>query len=388
MLMLFVYLFLAIFCSFCCSILESVLLSTPMSFINMKEVEGHPNAEKFRRLKEDIDRPLAAILTFNTISNTLGAAGVGAEVTKLFGNAYFGVASALLTLVILIFSEILPKTLGATYWRSMAMGITKILRTMIVISFPFVLVSELLAKLIKKGDNDPAISREEVSAMAEMAAEEGEFELSENKLIQNIVRLENVKVEDIMTPQVVVAMEPDTMTVEELYKDKDALHFARIPVYKDDDEDKVTGYVLRQDVMDCIANDQFSTTLKSLQRHIVAVKEGHVITRLWETLIRNKEHIAVVVDEYGSVLGIVTLEDIIETIFGMEIIDETDKVEDMQKYAREEWEKRQKEENMETIEEQIEQEEEKLKESVISQVSSEGGKTEETKTDKESRNNW
>jgi CBS domain containing-hemolysin-like protein len=259
---------------------------------------------------------------------------------------------------------------------------------MIVFSFPFVLVAELLSKLIKKGDNDPAISREEVSAMAEMAAEEGEFELSENKLIQNIVRLENVKVEDIMTPQVVVAMEPDTMTVEELYKDKDALHFARIPVYKDDDEDKVTGYVLRQDVMDCIANDQFSTTLKSLQRHIVAVKEGHVITRLWETLIRNKEHIAVVVDEYGSVLGIVTLEDIIETIFGMEIIDETDKVEDMQKYAREEWEKRQKEENMETIEEQIEQEEEKLKESVISQVSSEGGKTEETKADKESRNNW
>ena len=236
--------------------------------------------------------------------------------------------------------EIIPKTLGANYWRKLCIPVASILRLLIAVMYLFVLLSQLLVRLMGKKTHESAVSREEVSAMVEMAAEEGELEVSENKIIQNIVKLESVKVEDVMTPQTVVSIAPEEMTVQEFYKNKDYLHYARIPVYADDDEDHITGYVLRQKVLESVANDKFDTRLSDIKRLIVVAEEGQTLTKLWEILLKEKEHIALIVDEYGSFTGIVTLEDIIESIFGLEIVDETDSVEDMQQYARNKWKER------------------------------------------------
>lgn len=338
--LLLFYLLLALSISFLCSLLEAVILSTPISYISMLEAEGRPGAELLRKYKDGTDRPLAAILSLNTIAHTIGAAGVGAQVAQMWPSVPVVVSSIILTLLILILSEIAPKTIGSTYWRQLCIGVSKIISVLIVIMYPFVLMSELLMKMIGKKDYEAVVSREEVSAMADLAAEEGEFDVSENKIIQNIVKLETVKVEDVMTPQIVVSMAPEEMTVSQFYKNKDFLHYARIPVYADNDEDHITGYVLRQQVLESVANDKFDIRLKDIKRLIVVAEEGQTLTLLWETLLKEKEHIAAIVDQYGSFSGIVTLEDIIESIFGLEIVDETDNIEDMQQYARNKWKER------------------------------------------------
>jgi len=338
--LLFFYLLLALLVSFTCSLLESVLLSVPISFVNMKEAEGHKRAETLKDFKEHIDKPLAAILTINTIACTIGAAGVGVQSTIVFENVHFGIISAILTLLLLVFSEILPKTIGARFHRSLAMKIVLPLKCLIFIAYPFVLLSKLMAKMLGSDSNEASVSREEVSAMMDIATDEGEFEVKENKIIQNIMRLESIKVEDIMTPQIVVLTASADLTVVEFHKNKAYLNYSRIPVYEEDNEDNITGYVLQKTVLDHLANDDFSIKLKDLRRNIVMAKEGLSITTLWETLLEEKEHIALIVDEYGTFAGIVTLEDVIESILGLEIVDETDSEVDMQQYARKKWQER------------------------------------------------
>lgn len=338
--LLIFYVLLVLVLSFLCSLAESALLATPISFVNLKENEGSKSAKILKKYKENIDHPLAAILTINTIAHTVGAAGVGAQVADMWGNNYLGAASALLTILILVITEIFPKTLGAVHWRNIILNLVGVLRVMIVITYPFVILSDLLLRKIGKKSHEATVSREEVSAMVEIAAEEGEFKGAENKIIQNIMRLENIKVDDIMTPQIVVSIAPEEMTVAEFYKNKVFLHYARIPVFADGNEDHITGYVLRQSVLESVANDKFDTKLSELTRNIVVVEEGQTLTRLWEILLEEKEHIALVVDEYGSFQGIVTQEDIIESIFGLEIVDETDSIVDMQQYARNKWKER------------------------------------------------
>ena len=338
--LLIVFLLVALTVSFVCSLLESVLLSTPISFINMKESEGHKRAGALMAYKEQINKPLAAILSINTIANTVGAAGVGAQAAALFGSGYFGMVSAVLTLLLLVFSEIIPKTIGSRFYRNLAMGIVLPLRWMIVVAYPFVLLSRFMAKILGSDANEATVSREEVSAMVEMATDEGEFEVKENKVIQNIMRLETIKVEDIMTPQIVVLTASEDLTVKEFHRNKSYLHYSRIPVYEENNEDNITGYVLQKTVLDHLANDDFSVKLKDVRRNIVIAREGLSITTLWETLLEEKEHIALIVDEYGSFAGIVTLEDIIESILGLEIVDETDSEIDMQQYARKKWQER------------------------------------------------
>jgi len=306
----------------------------------MKETDGIKNAGILKKYKENVDRPLAAILSLNTVANTIGAAGVGAEAVQVFGEAYFGIISGGLTLLILIFSEIIPKTIGATYWRKLALPIVPWLRVLVFIAYPFVKISEILSKLINRGKVETTVSREEVFAMADIATEEGEFEVSENIIIQNLQKLESVKVEDVMTPQIVASVAPEEMTVSEFYKNKDYLHYARIPVFADGDEDHITGYVLRQNVLEQVASDHFNTKLKDIKRNIIAADEGESIMVLWEKLLQEREHIAIVTDEYGSFNGVVTLEDIIESILGLEIVDETDQFADMQQYARQKWNER------------------------------------------------
>lgn len=291
-----------------------------------------------RKHKENIDKPLSAILSLNTIANTIGAAGVGAQATVVFGDAYFGIVSGVLTLIILIFSEILPKTIGAYYWKSLVVFAGVIIQAMVYITYPLVLVSEALTYLIarkKKGEN--SVSREEFSAMVDIGTREGVIDIAESRIIQNIIRLRNVKVEQVMTPRVVVESAPESMTIAQFHKVKGYRHYSRIPVYSSDNKEDITGFVHRQDVIENMANDNFDLQLSAIKREIIVVPNLQPLTVLWERLLDKKAHIALVVDEYGGFEGIVSLEDVLETILGLEIMDERDVAPDLQEFARERW---------------------------------------------------
>ncbi|MEN8121915.1 MAG: CNNM domain-containing protein [Bacteroidota bacterium] len=339
MILLLFYLFLALFVSFLCSIMESVLLSTPVSFLNVKEENGNKSATTFIKLKNNIEKPLSAILSLNTVAHTIGAAGVGAQATKMFGEFYFGIVSAILTLLILVFSEIIPKTIGARYWRKLALVSGIIINSMIIITFPLVIMTGYITKLFSKDKNELSVSREEISAMAKIGTEEGILEEKESKIIQNLVRLGKVKVTEIMTPRVVVTVADANMPLEEFLLKKEFLHFSRIPVYSKNNEN-ITGYVFRQTVFEKLAEEETNLKLCDISREIVIAHEFQTLLSLWEVLLEKKEHIALIVDEYGGMDGIVTMEDIIETLLGIEIMDERDQVIDMQQYARERWNER------------------------------------------------
>ncbi len=336
MILLLFYLFLALFVSFLCSVMESVLLSTPMSFLKVKEEVGHKSASTFIKLKNNVDRPLSAILSLNTVAHTIGAAGVGAQATKMFGELYFGIISAILTLLILIFSEIIPKTIGARYWRELALVSGVIINTMVIITFPLVLLTGYITKLFSRNLNELSVSREEISAMANIGTEEGILEEKENKIIQNLIRLRIVKVKEIMTPRVVVIVADENMSLEEFLIKKEFLYYSRIPIYSKNNEN-ITGYVFRQTVFEKLAEEETNLKLRDICREIVIAHEFQTLLNLWEILLEKKEHIALIVDEYGGMDGIVTMEDIIETLLGLEIVDERDKIIDMQQYARERW---------------------------------------------------
>jgi CBS domain containing-hemolysin-like protein len=339
MFLLLFYLFLALFVSFLCSVMESVLLSTPISFLNVKEDGGNKSATTFIKLKNDIDKPLSAILSLNTVAHTIGAAGVGAQATLLFGEIYFGLISAILTLLILVFSEIIPKTIGARYWRRLALISGSIINVMVIITYPLVILSGYITRLFSSSSNELSVSREELSAMAKIGTDEGIFEEKENKIIQNLIRLKKVKVTEIMTPRVVVTLADENMSLEEFLAKKEFLHYSRIPVYKNSLEN-ISGYVFRQTVFEKLAEVASNLCLKDIRREIVVVHEFQTLFSLWEILLKKKEHIALVVDEYGGMDGIVTMEDIIETLLGLEIVDERDKVTNMQQFASERWKER------------------------------------------------
>lgn len=339
MILLIFYLFLALFVSFLCSIMESVLLSTSLPFLNAKEESGRKSATIFIKLKSDIEKPLSAILTLNTVAHTIGAAGVGAQATKIFGEVYFGIISAVLTFLILVFSEIIPKTIGARYWRQLALVSGRIINYMVIITFPLVIMSKYITRLFSARTQEQSISREEISAMANIGTEEGILEEKENKIIQNLVRLKTVKVSEIMTPRVVVTVADETMTLENFLVNKEFLYFSRIPIYSKKSEN-ITGYVFRQTVFEKLAEKKTDLKLHDIRRTIVVVPEFQTLMSLWELLLLKKEHIALIVDEYGGMAGVVTMEDIIETILGLEIVDERDKIVDMQQYARERWNQR------------------------------------------------
>lgn len=341
MALLFVFLFSAMGISFLCSLLEASLMSTSMSFIMMKEDEGYKPAKLFKQYKTETEKPLAAILSLNTVANTIGAAGVGQQANIVFGSAWFGLISGVTTLLILIFSEIIPKTIGSTHWKSM-MGFTvNTIRVLVVIMYPLVLLVKGVGHLVNRKGTETSVSREEVLAIANAGEEEGVIEKDENKIIQNIIKLDNVKAADVMTPRVVAAIAPETMNLREYYDDDQYDHFSRIPVYAESPE-YITGYVLRDDALENLAEDQFNLTLGSIKRELPFFNEEMSISDIWEAMLNEKSQIALVIDEYGCFQGILTLEDIIETVFGLEIIDESDEVSDMQQYARERWQQRQK----------------------------------------------
>jgi CBS domain containing-hemolysin-like protein len=345
MILLLVYLLLALLVSFLCSVMEAVLLSTPQSFLIVKMESGNSWAKKFLGLKSNIDKPISAILTLNTIAHTVGAAGVGAQAVRLFGETYFGVISAILTLLILVFSEIIPKTIGARFWRVLARGSSHIIKGMIFITYPFVVMSAVITRVFSRHGNGYSTSREEISALTSIGMDEGIFNEKESKIIQNLLRLKNVRVTEIMTPRVVLASADENLFLKDFLKNKNYLKFSRIPVYSGSMEN-INGYVFRQTVFEKLAEDQHELRLKDIKRDIVILPDAQVLFSAWEKLLDKKEHIALIVDEYGGIEGIVTMEDIIETLLGFEIIDEKDTITDMQKFARERWKTRQTKYNL------------------------------------------
>ncbi len=359
--LLFFYGIISIFFSFLCSILEAVLLSVTPTFVNVKKKEGKAYAENLEALKKDVDKPLIAILTLNTIAHTVGAILVGVQAKVAYAEMYgsttrsifgiefsedlmVGVVSTIMTILILVASEIIPKTIGATYWKQLANFTTKALNVLI---FPLkwtgiLWLLQLTTRLIGgKGHHGSVLSREDFTAMADIAHEEGVFEESESMVIKNLLNFKKILAKDVMTPRTVLKIASEEQNIKEFFEENKDLRFSRIPIYKDD-QDNITGYVLKDEVYKAVAEGKGAKLLGELKRKVLAVDRDVAIPNLFEKLIEEKEHIALVVDEYGSISGLVTMEDVIETLLGLEIMDESDTDSDMQQLARKSWEKRAK----------------------------------------------
>jgi len=336
------YVLLALVFSFLCSVAEAVLLSITPSFIAGLQ-QGRPKlAALLKRLKQDnVDQSLAAILTLNTIAHTVGAIGSGAKATAVFGSAWFGLFSAVMTLMILFLSEIIPKTLGAVYWRQLA-GLTAIfVRGLILALYPLIWLSEGLTRLIARRKILHVFNREEFVAMAGIGEQAGEINPHESRIIRNLFRLGRLTAEDIMTPRtVIVALKADATVAEAITSGPESF-FSRLPLYHADLDD-IDGFVLRDDLLLALARDQYSVKLQTLRRDILTVPGDMPLSGLLEFFLDHRQHIALVVGEYGGTKGLVTLEDAVETLLGLEIVDELDQVEDMQAYARRQWAKRAK----------------------------------------------
>ena len=346
MTLLIIYATVSIFFSFLCSILEAVLLSVTPTFINVKKKEGKAFATELEELKKDVDKPLIAILTLNTLAHTVGAILVGAEAKKIFNDDGYGVfiVSAAMTILILVASEIIPKTIGATYWKQLSNFTTKALKIMI---FPLkwtgiLWVLQLTTKLIGgKGHHGSVLSREDFTAMADIAQEEGVFQESESKVIKNLLSFKEVQANHIMTPRTVLKTANEMQTIQSFFDEHPKLRFSRIPVFSDE-PDNITGYFLKDNMLEAIIKGKGNQPLKSIKRDIIVTQRDLPIPHLFEKLIEQREHIALVVDEYGSVSGLVSQEDVIETLLGLEIMDESDNVADLQQLARKSWESRAK----------------------------------------------
>lgn len=339
---LFLYLLGALGISFFCSIAEAVLLSITTGHISLVSQTNEKLAELLKKFKSDIDTPLAAILSLNTIAHTAGAVGVGAEAAKVFGSEYVGWASVVMTILILVVSEIIPKTLGSYYWRQLTPSIAYALKYLIVLLYPFVFLSRLITKQIAKSPENEGFSREEFTALAHLGAQEGQLSVHEAKILQNLFKLRETIIADVMTPATVVFSIPETASVDDFFSKLDKERFSRIPVY-DDNPDDITGFVLRSDLLLAKSRGNGSTPIYNYRRQIDAIPDKFSLLVGFQLFTSQRDQIMIVVDEYGSLKGVVTLEDIFETLVGVEIIDESDTIEDMQKLAKRQWHKRAKE---------------------------------------------
>lgn len=340
--LLIAYVLLALVFSFLCSVAESVLLSITPSYIEGMKEKRPKHAALLKRLKQEkVDRSLAAILTLNTIAHTVGAIGAGAKATVVFGSAWFGLFSAVMTLLILFLSEIIPKTIGAVYWSKLVDPMSFFVNTLIVALYPIVWISERLTKFISHGKDITLFSRDEFIAMAQVGVESGQILNKESRIIRNLFRFESLKVADIMTPRVVISALAENMRIIDSLKQITHTPFSRLPIYKTHLDD-ITGFVLKEDVLIFTAQKRGDEKLKALKREILAVPESVSLPALLERFLKDRQHIAIVVNEHGGTDGLVTLEDLIETLMGMEIMDETDDVKDMRALARKQWVERAK----------------------------------------------
>lgn len=339
MLLLITFVLLALVFSFLCSIAEAVILSVTPAYTAVLEKQGKSSGPLLRKLKANIGKPLAAILTLNTIAHTVGAVGAGAQAVVMFGSAYLGVISAVLTLLILVFSEIIPKTLGAHHWRKLAPATAHGLRILVWLLYPFVMLTEKLTGGMVEGVSLSGFSRSEFAAMADLSAEEGQLAERESEILKNLLKLRKTRVRDAMTPRTVLFSLPDRTTVREFFRKYEQVMFSRIPVFGED-PDLLNGFVLRGDLLLAQARGESVRTLDAFRRGLPVLPDSVSLAQAFTLLLRQTSHIAMVVDEYGDLQGILTLEDIFETLLGMEIVDEGDANVDMQELARDRWKQR------------------------------------------------
>ena len=349
--LLILYVTLTIILSFLCSILEAVLLSVNSTFLKLKISEGKRYAENLQKMKNNIDEPLIIILTLNTIAHTVGAILVGVQAKEVYSslnnNSYelfgvfltedivVGIVSSVMTVLILLVSEIIPKTLGATYWHKLV-SFTSIFLNSIIPLFRYsgiLFLLQFFTRLIGKSENNNVFTREDFSTMAEIAEEEGIIEETESDIIKNMVKFKDVKIRNIMTPFSVMKIASESETIEDFYKKNPKLSFSRIPIYSKK-TDNITGYVLKDNILEQIVKKNGNSQLVSIKRKSIFSNYESLIPKVFDRLIKDREHISMVTDEYGTVKGIVTMEDIIETLLGREIMDETDTVKDMQVLAK------------------------------------------------------
>lgn len=330
----------ALLLSFFCSLAEATLLSITPSYIADLADKDPKKAAVLKSLKEEnIDRSLAAILTLNTVAHTVGAILSGAKATVVFGSAWFGVFSAVMTLLILFLSEILPKTLGAMLWRKLTGFTAAFVHTIIIALYPLIWISEKFTKLVARGHDVHVFSRDEFVAMAGVGEESGHINERESQIIRNLFRFSGLRAQDIMTPRTVITALDETLSAAEALALSGDTPFSRIPLYSGDIH-TVTGFILKNEILLSVARDQLDVPLSEFRRDIMTITRSISLSKLLDLFLNNRQHIALIVGEYGETQGIVTLEDVLETLLGMEIVDEVDKVEDMQALARQQWEKR------------------------------------------------
>ncbi len=349
MTLLIVIAFFSIFFSFLCSILEAVLLSVTPSFINIKKTEGRAYANTLENFKKDVDKPLIAILTLNTIAHTVGAILVGVQAESLdydfnlFGINMVGIVSGIMTFLILVLSEIIPKTIGATYWKQLANFTAKALTLLIFpLKYTGILwLLQLTTRLIGNSGHVSTVSREEFIAITHAAEEEGIFAENESTVIKNLLVFKSIRAKDVMTPWVVAVTENEDTTISDFHDTHKNLKFSRIPIFNDNPNNP-TGFILKDDVLEAIIDNKGADPLKSLKREMLFTDYRTPIPDLFEMFISKRAHIAMVMDEFGNTVGLMSMEDIIETLLGLEIMDESDNIADMQLLARKNWEARAK----------------------------------------------
>lgn len=326
------YVTLALGVSFLCSVLEAILLSTSHSHIEVALEGGARYARYMQKHKADVERPIAAILTLNTVAHTVGAAGAGAQAVGIFGNEWFGVISAVLTLLILVFSEIIPKTLGATYWKQLNAFAAYTIQLLIISLYPAVWILEKTTQVLKSDEEQPTVSRQELETMARIGASEGALHAREDLILRNLLHLSNIQVEKVMTPRTVVLAFPEKTTVQEVVEESPMLPYSRVPLYGENMDD-IKGFVLRHEIFHAYTSGKGEQPLNSLKRDISVIPETNTLSSVFDDFIAKQEHILLVIDEYGGTAGILTMEDAIETLLGIEITDESDVVEDLRKMA-------------------------------------------------------
>ena len=343
---LIAYFFMALVISFICSLLESVLLSVSHAHIAVLIKEGKNRGSIMAALKENINRPLSAILTINTIANTVGAAGVGAQTYSVFGSGWVALSSFILTFSILFFSEIIPKTLGANYTKALVGFTAYMIRGLIFIVFPMVIVGEKISQLFKKGESDGSkASREELIAMAELSEDEGAIDRQEGDIIENLMKLDNITAEEVMTPRSVIFALSKNDTVGEVVDKYTPLIFSRIPIYENT-LDQIIGFVHRYDLVNKQAEDKFHVKMDSLMESVYTISDKDSVSNILDQFVKRRQQIFIVADEFGTTTGLITLEDAIETLLGVEIVDEHDSVVDMRKLATAKLEKRRQRERV------------------------------------------
>ncbi|MFK7794141.1 MAG: CNNM domain-containing protein [Gammaproteobacteria bacterium] len=336
--LLITYLAIAIGISFICSVLEAVLLSITPSYVERITTKDPGRGEILAKVKNRLDQSIASILILNTFAHTMGAAGVGSQAANIFGVRWETLIAVILTLVILYFSEIIPKTIGATYWRQLAIPSAHIIYWLIKLVYPLIWVSSLITKLFRKGDAQK-VSREEIIALASLGHQMGSLISQENEYLTNVLKLREIRTEEILTPRSVMHSLDASMTVNQALSYEETRQFTRIPIYQDN-RDNIIGLVINRDLLFEERGGKSDLPLSDFSKVITRVSENLPVQQLLDMFIKKREHMFLVEDQYGQTIGLVTLEDAIETVLGREIIDEADIIEDMQKFAKGKYRKR------------------------------------------------